>query len=729
MKKLNSNTIFWHISLFLISFLLFSIQFHEIIFSPNSLLATASGDGIHGYYSYLNHIINNKIGVHTNGLNYPFGEHLVYTDAQPFLATLIQLLPFLKPYAIGVMHLVLFFSFLLCANVYFKIFELFNVNKILAFCSALAIVLLSPQLGRLGGHFALAFSLPIPLCIYFSLSFYFKGQQKYIYYAISISVLAFFTHPYLGLGTTIFSLLFYFISQSFQIKKVNFQKAVNFVLLLLPIIIFKGFMYLTDTHFNRPAIPYGETIYISSFKSVFIPYYKPFIGIFGLTNDLNADSWEGLSYIGIAMSLLIIITLILSFKIKINSPILILIIISVFFLLFSFGYISNILKVLGIQPMALKQFRGLGRFAWYFYYCAPIIVIVIINDFIKIKLNNYKPNLIYISIGLIFLSFNIIEANEYHRNIKGPIFNEQNYFLENKFTNEQKKIISIVKTKSYQAILPLPFYHLGSEVYHRALKDVAHLSMIISFQTKLPIIGHLGSRTSLNETEASIGVLNEYREKPKLKKLFNNKPILILQQGDLIKPEEERLLRKAKYISEIGNLKLFEIDANTLLNVNSKIYNNFLNLSNDTISKNIFKISNAKSPFYQWAKTKDFNKLLILDSNTFESGNYIVTFRYHFKQFNLKDINGHFIIESYNSKGNNWDFFGDIHYSQRYPNYFVFEQKVKLDSKNKYVFFINHDMSDGTYYVSNFCLRPDTLNYFEKRNGKVVSINNYPINN
>ena len=105
------------------SFLFFSVQFYEVLFSPNSLLATASGDGIHGYYSYINHILNNKIGVHTNGLNYPFGEHLIYTDAQPFLATIIQLLPFLKPYAIGIMHLVLFFSFMLCANVYFKIFE------------------------------------------------------------------------------------------------------------------------------------------------------------------------------------------------------------------------------------------------------------------------------------------------------------------------------------------------------------------------------------------------------------------------------------------------------------------------------------------------------------------------------------------------------------------------------------------------------------------------------
>lgn len=731
MKTNRSYNYLWHIGLFVISLLFFLIHFHKVILTPNSVLATVSGDGIHGYYSFVNHIVNNTIGFNTIGLNYPFNEHLVYTDAQPFLVTIIQLIPFLKPYAIGIMHLVLFLSFIFSANIYFKIFEKFEVNKILAFFSSVSIIILSPQIGRLGGHFALAYALPIPLCIYFSVAYYFSKKQKYIYFLSTVALIGFFTHPYLGLGIVVFSLLFFSLCEIFALSKINKQSFLCFLILILPLFIFKGIMYFTDSHFNRPTLPYGESVYVSSFKNVFLPSFGPFKSLFNITNEITDNEWEGLSYIGIFNDLMItvLIILIITNQIKINTPILVLILSALILLLFSFGFITDWLKLIGIQPLSLKQFRGLGRFAWYFYYSIPIVTIVCIDKFIKIKLKNYKPNLFYFTIGFLFLFINGIEANYYHKNIASPIFNDQNYFSKKYLTNQYTEILKIASDKKYQAILPLPYFHLGSEVYHRRLNDNAHNSMIISHLTKLPIISHLGSRTSLNETEESISLLNYYKNKTKLLNKFNSLPILIMFKGKVDKPEEENIINRANFIKTINEINFYEIDVKTLLNDSVTLPKNAQKLNVDVSKNNIFKFSTAKPPFYEWHKCKEFVKLLLLDSNRFESGKYIVTFHYHFKKFNPADISNHFIVESTDQTKSNWDFFGDIHSSQKYPNYFVYEQFVELNKHKNYIFFTNHESSEGDFYITNFCLRPDTLNYFETRNNKIIRINNYPIEN
>ena len=37
-----------------------------------------------------------------NGMNFPFGEHVIYTDCQPILTFILRLLPFTHNYLIGI---------------------------------------------------------------------------------------------------------------------------------------------------------------------------------------------------------------------------------------------------------------------------------------------------------------------------------------------------------------------------------------------------------------------------------------------------------------------------------------------------------------------------------------------------------------------------------------------------------------------------------------------------
>ena len=67
--------------------LAFLLTFYgNILSSPNSVLFTADGDGIKNYYTYAYHIKNDSSFNHFEGMNYPYGELVVYTDGHYALA-------------------------------------------------------------------------------------------------------------------------------------------------------------------------------------------------------------------------------------------------------------------------------------------------------------------------------------------------------------------------------------------------------------------------------------------------------------------------------------------------------------------------------------------------------------------------------------------------------------------------------------------------------------------
>ena len=79
--------------------------------------------------------------------------------------------------------------------------------------------------------------------------------------------------------------------------------------------------------------------------------------------------------------------LVIDAQFRIIQQVLFLFVVATFLLLFSFGIINYGLNLLGMHPIALKQFRGLGRFAWYFYYSIPVFTVVVIEHFIKEQCN------------------------------------------------------------------------------------------------------------------------------------------------------------------------------------------------------------------------------------------------------------------------------------------------------------------------------------------------------
>ncbi|MBK6965197.1 MAG: hypothetical protein IPH20_14980 [Bacteroidales bacterium] len=101
----------------------------KVIINPDSFMFANSGDGLKNYFTYSYHIQHDSSCVDFTGMNYPYGEHFMYTDCHPVLANMFRSLagifPFFSNYSIGILNFVMIFSvFLTFIVIYLLLVEL-----------------------------------------------------------------------------------------------------------------------------------------------------------------------------------------------------------------------------------------------------------------------------------------------------------------------------------------------------------------------------------------------------------------------------------------------------------------------------------------------------------------------------------------------------------------------------------------------------------------------------
>lgn len=666
-------------------------------------------------------------------MNYPFGEHIVYTDCQPLLTSILKLLPFTYNYAIGIMHGLILFSFIITAPILYKIFKLLKVNGILAFFSSLAIAILSPQIQRLGGHFALAYSCIIPAGILFLLQYFDDKKIKQILVLVIYNSILFFIHPYFGLGLSLLCLTTIIIHSLIANSKKDYSRdfLTAFITGIVPIAFFKIFMFATDKHVLRPDEPYGVDIMgaAANFESVFTPSFGPFIHLLKSFIKSEHVEWEALSYIGFFPFLLLIfgaLTLpIYAGLFKNHKKILALFISSILFLLFAFGLHITILEALKIKIAALNQFRAFGRFAWYFYFVLPIFLITMLSKYLETKRRNFKK-IMLLAVGLIFLFFNLLEGHYLLTDMTHKTFQTRNVFNSQLLTVAEKQTIDLIKNKGVQAILPLPLFHIGSEVYQRNGDESIRPAMIYSFHTALPLLSVMMSRTSLPETETAIEILNRYKKNKPIDAIVAKAPFLVIKTGENLKEDEMRLIRQLRPFTNNGEQD-FYVATDKNFKVSKKELSNFVAWNKDSANTfdNVLNLkSENKTPFII-STINRFETIAEIDSNRFESGQYTVSFHYHLKEKKFRYIHNNFIVVKKNTQTDTWEYFTSVRSTSGfYDGFVVFEEKIYLDSHSTYKFILNGPMKE-TYHISDFLLKPQGLD-IKITDGKNALYNNYP---
>jgi hypothetical protein len=720
--------------LFIVSSGIFGFYFRDTFAHMNSMLCSSDGDGMKNYYTTIYHTIKDRSLTEFSALNYPYQEHCVYTDCQPLLTFILKLLPFTHGYIAGIMHFLMLFSFIITPNILYSIFKLYKVNSFTSFFSALAITLIIPQLDRIGGHFGLSYGCMIPIVVYLISKFILQQKNKTLYQLAVFNCALFLLHPYFGLGTSIFTFLTLFLN-GIKLQELRFffkQITPSVVGGLVPILFFTLFMKLTDHHTGRTTEPLGMESGVASLESIFVPTFGPFIKFMERFIKVEHREWEGIAYVGL-FPIVMIVTSILLFpffirRSEIKKIVIVLFVTGILLLFFSFGSHIQILKDLKVEINALKQFRSLGRFAWFFYFVAPIFSVIFLHQVLSSIKKQRLQQIALVLFPLLFFSFNIAEGHHYLKNRSANYLHAPNVFLKENLSQTEKELIAQLSKLNYTAILPIPYYCIGSEIYDRDGIETSYLAMLLSFHCEKPLFGGLLARTSVNEVKNVLDLFNGYKLH-NIPEINNNETILVLKTHPEHLPSEARLIQRLKPYKTIGETTIclakkadFNVDTSkdtTRLTFELRAPQQIIDTAGiyfvTTLNKKPFVASNIEN----------YEKPLQIPKGKYQ-GDYVISFRYYYEKETSHGLNINFIQAKMLENAEDWVLIRPMRQvTGFYEGYDIFEKNISLDSTFGYNLLLQGPSKDQ-YHISHLMLRPTSQTIKYKDEAGKLYINNFP---
>ncbi len=747
----------------------------KLFIQPNETFFKASDDGMQAYYGALYHVKYDTSYWHSSGMNYPYGEQVFFTGCQPIVTNIIKLISTvidISAYTIGIINLIMLFSVALCSFVLYFLFKHLRVPPIFGALAAVAITFLSPQFIRMGGHYSLTYQFAIPLFLLLLLKFYESPNVKK---SILISLFVFFIAAtqfyFFGFFAIIaFSYwLFIIFSVNSNIVLKGWQKVTYFIKhifiqLVLPFIVLQFMIFLINNVHDRTAQPWGYLEYFTNITGVFFPMEKTFYSDFLLTfiKPEYPPSMEGYSYIGLTATLVFILFILISlkrlfflkfkeaFKVTDNIILNAFLWAAILALFLSFAYPFRIHGYGSWLNYAgpLKQLRAIGRFAWVFYYIINIIAIYKISQWANGTKQFWKISIL--SLALLVL---IMDAY-YTANNKQDLFNNKIIQLSDKKNLLPQNLwFNKIEPKNYQAIIGLPYFHVGSENFWiaSATEIVKHV-FVASLKTGLPTTMVFLSRTSISQTLKNIQIVKEKYRKLEIVNDFNSvKPFLVLARESELNDQEKELLSSCRLLTKAQDFNVYELEVEVLKKYSEYLYTNKIN-----------ELAQSKTfPFGKYLYTDSIKNFVACDyDETPNSKSYIGAGCYAGK---LKDNNVVFfdiIPNSKNEQTYNVSFWMDNFNQDMYPrttcviegidtlgasynrfeflawynfkaldgNYGLIENKITLkNKKDRLAITIYHyDISDSKKLlrVDNLLVRPSEKSVYKLDAEKSIMFNN-----
>lgn len=593
-----------------------ALFFGKVMLSPNSFLLTKHGDGLKNYYTTAYYIKYNK-GLSSSAMNYPFGEHVIYTDNQPVISYLLSaidknIFP-INTYSIAIIHYFMFFGVVLCCIFCFLVLKKFGLPTWYSMLFALLITFLSPQMERFTGHFSLAYCFYVPMIWYLLIRFMENRNLLggSILLILTISIFGWIHLYYLPLGS--FFILAFTIVYCFQQRKTWREKSKRisllFLIALLPIVLVKFSIFLTDGVTDRPSAPFGFTHYRAFFDSVFLPIFDPIKGLINGFYNYSSNRGESHAYVGLASFFILLFSIIRIFtkfirKSWSGKPLPILsnqlnryLIAGTLILLFSMAipFKWNMEFLLELVP-PLKQFRSIGRFAWIFYYVFTVYSAFVIFILLRSYSIKNKP-VVAIFIFTVFVGIWSTEVYIHLNQITKRAFN-----INNVFQLPEENLMTLIEERGYQpsefqAIMSFPYFAIGSEKMSIHKSNLAmQNAFLASYKTGLPIIQNHLSRTSVSQSLQLIQLLSDTLiKKELLHQLPSDKPILLLTSNEQLSKQENFLISKAKQISKGKTVNTYELSLSAFSNFQKPLNTNKLHKTKNgwTSTQNAIFIENS----------------------------------------------------------------------------------------------------------------------------------------
>lgn len=548
------------------------LRFPDFIKYGNDGFMEPWGDGYKTYHAYLYHVQHDSTYSHFEGMNYPYGEHVIPGDTEPTLSNGVKWLSELglplESRALGILNISMLVSLLLSALFLYLIFMRLQLPFWYAIGAAITLTFLAPQLPRMASHYGLARPEVIPMILYGLLR---MEETKRYSYSILIGLVTIF---YSAIHFYFFALIAFTITGYFFFRILllgNWKAWPTYLMHYLfqigvPLLIFYFWMMHLDPVTDRSAAPWGFFFYRAYPAGILTSPLEPhwqwvseqWVHIRSL--DIEARSYIGLVAISGLLALLIwwLWNRFGTKKQVFLAPeknhanfLLFQLLSGLAILIFAFGVPFIIPGLEGLVDLAgpIRQFRSIGRFAWVIFYGANIAVVAWLYY-------RWRKQVYWLILPLALLAF---EAFHFNRAIDLRLDHIEDYEPGRRFTD-----IPGLGLDQYQAILPIPYYNLGSDQFWWDVSGfIGQKSMTLSVQTGLPLTAAMLTRTSRSQTINQLQLVSEpYREPNLLADLPTDAPLLMA--WDTIRSQEQagrfdHLLQGARMIYRDRELELYAL--------------------------------------------------------------------------------------------------------------------------------------------------------------------------
>lgn len=697
------------LSIMLCTILVFVI-FNNIIFHLPYALINCYGDASKNYFTFLFYSLYEE-GWHTYGMNYPWGEHITFTDNQPLMAGITSLLR--KIFDLQLHHIIAIFNFILIVSYYcstfliYKILRRYEVSQIIAAIFTICVVFIYPNNYRVFGHFALSYLFPLLIVWYCMISYFKKYQWKYLILLFVMTVCAPFIHVYhlllillLALFYTTFQVALNF-RHSFSQK---FKTILPFILVIVALLTFKIIMHVTDIITDRPTEPWGLWNLYTTLNNLFTTRHtlpgKCYSFLFNYnSSEAYDESYNYLGFVTNTYLMFICITLplllfsrfrVAFLKINQHESILLFVGLLAFLLanLFPFRF--------GLQDWIeyfspLKQFRSTGRIATISYLCFSFAAIIRLNTIFHIL---KEKKLLFATIFITpLVILNALEVFAYAKEMKTRSDESHNnynaFFLKNKET-ENLKILEEIGN-NYQAIIGFPYFVVGSEKVGLPIyEEIANELYYISLLKKLPIVNVCLSRTSWQQSYEHMRIAaGDWTDKSMFTNTISEKPLLLVCLNNM--PENipiNSFISASIFLNTMGRISLYKLDWKKYIAITDSLKNTLCNNAENNI--NYFHIydgyENKENIEAFWGKgaldLSTTDTLTFIDTNVVITKKDTVEFSVWCKVIDKTYRMPSFEINQYNEKNerieNNWSYTQNA--SDIYNDWFRTSTHIILDT-------------------------------------------------
>lgn len=565
----------------------------NIIASPNYVFFAPGGDGLKCTYGTYYHYQFDSSYSTTKCMNYPFGESIFFTDSHLIVGNGLK---FLKQYGFdfsnnitGILNIWMILTLLIGLVCIYLVFIELKLPVIYSIGASFIVAFLSPQIERFSGHYNLAWLFIMPLLFLLLLKYYKKPNWIA---ALWCGITAFFAmcvhgyfYAFFGLWSIIMLAALFFIERD---RFPAFKSFLHLVLMLgLPAVLFA--LITAQPISDRTAYPWGGIQSAAYIESVFVPGRLNYPGILSFGRNVSY-------YIGLISTTVFIILIVRLIKNKFSQnkkPKLIahkglqaLLIASVFALLYSlvwpFKFRGNWPLEWSLEPLLnylgpLRQFRGTGRFSWIFYYTINFIAFYIIWFWYKKSNGKYKV----VILGLV-LTFGAFEALLNVKNREREFNHTIAEIKDDKNQLSQNSWVDSIDVESFQVIMPIPYFHVGSETFWiDGGGGIERASFIASWKTGLPINAVMLSRTAFSHTLKNLQLIFEPLRSFDVIELYpNQKDILIVYAPKAnVSTHEARIIEYAEKLSNHGDLSYYSLSLDSL----QKLQKDFVLQLKDTV--------------------------------------------------------------------------------------------------------------------------------------------------